>query len=93
MTTFVGLIPKTYILGHLIAPYCPCTLCARITNVVIWRYFGKDLTQFLKTIFLKGGGWGASEEQNFHPLTDRVNVLKLCHFFINGSEFLEVNIK
>ena len=29
MTTFVVLIPKTYILGHLITLYCPCTLCAR----------------------------------------------------------------
>ena len=29
MTTFVVLIPKTYILGHLITLYCLCTLCAR----------------------------------------------------------------
>ena len=29
MTTFVVLISKTYILGHLITLYCPCTLCAR----------------------------------------------------------------
>ena len=29
MTTFVVLIPKTYILGHVITLYCPCTLCAR----------------------------------------------------------------
>ena len=29
MTTFFVLIPKTYILGHIITLYCPCTLCGR----------------------------------------------------------------
>ena len=29
MTKFVVLIPKPYLLGHLITLYCSCTLCAR----------------------------------------------------------------